>query len=482
VVGLEVHAQLLTRTKIFCGCDTSFGAPPNHHTCPVCLGMPGVLPVLNREAVEMALCMGLAVGARIPRRSVFARKNYFYPDLPKGYQISQFDLPLCEGGSIPIEGAAGEREIRLIRIHLEEDAGKLIHGAAETGDAGAEAAGSSLADFNRAGVPLIEIVGEPDIRTPGEAHSYLVRLRSIVTYLGICDGNMEEGSLRCDANVSIRRRGDRELGTRTEIKNLNSFRHVQRALEHEIARQGRVLRSNARVIQETRLWDEAEGRTVPMRSKEEAHDYRYFPDPDLRPLEIGDAWLDRLRKALPELPAARRARFRSEYGLPQDDADQLTLERDLADYFEAVAAACGEPRAASNWVRGELLRVLKESRRDVTDAPVSAAALGELIRLIGDGTISGKIAKTVFEEMAGAGGSPKEIVERLGLVQITDEAAIRTVVAGVVADNPDAVAQYRGGKTAALGFFVGQVMRLTSGKANPGLVNRLLKEMLEADG
>jgi aspartyl-tRNA(Asn)/glutamyl-tRNA(Gln) amidotransferase subunit B len=476
VIGLEVHAQLRTRTKIFCACETAFGAPPNAHTCPVCLGMPGALPVLNREAVEMALRMGLAAGCRIPARSTFARKNYFYPDLPKGYQISQYELPICEGGTIPIETAEGSREIGLVRIHLEEDAGKLLHGLPDGGPAGDDA---SYVDFNRAGVPLIEIVARPEIRSPEEAHRYLVRLRSMVTYLEICDGNLEEGSLRCDANVSIRPAGTAPLGIRVEVKNLNSFRHVQRALEHEIARQEQVLRASGSVAQETRLWDEAAGATRPMRAKEEAHDYRYFPDPDLPPLQVDEAWLARLRETIPELPAARRARFVAEHGLTPDDADLLTLDRPLADTFEAVARASGNSRAAANWVRGDLLRVLNESGLGAADSPVPAAALADLIRLVDDGTISGKIAKTVFEEMARGGGPPRPIVERLGLVQIVDERAIREAIDRVLRENPGPAADYRGGKAKAFGFLVGQVMRATAGRASPALVNRLLREALD---
>jgi aspartyl-tRNA(Asn)/glutamyl-tRNA(Gln) amidotransferase subunit B len=440
--------------------------------------MPGSLPVLNREVVEMAMRMGLAVGARILRHSVFARKNYFYPDLPKGYQISQFDLPICEGGEIPIEIDGESRRISLTRIHLEEDAGKLVHGLEED----EEGAGYSHANFNRAGVPLIEIVSQPVIRSPEEAHRYLVRLKSLVTYLGICDGNMEEGSLRCDANISLRPRGTEPLGTRTEIKNLNSFRHVQRALEHEIRRQEEVLRGGGSVTQETRLWDEAGQITRPMRSKEEAHDYRYFPEPDMPPLEVNEAWIEEVRSSLPDLPQARRARFIEEYGLVEEDADLLTLERPLADYFEEVARLSGNPRMAANWVRGDLLRLLHESKVEISESPVPASALAEMIRLVEDDTISGKIAKTVFEEMAQGGGSPREIVEKKGLAQITDEGAVGEVIARILQENPGPVEEYRDGKTKTFGFLIGQVMRATAGKANPELVNRLLRKALDDAG
>jgi len=475
VIGLEVHAQLKTATKIFCGCPTVFGRPPNTNVCPVCLGMPGVLPVLNRRAVEFALKAALATGCRINHRSVFARKNYFYPDLPKGYQISQYELPLAEHGAVPIETdeESGEgREVRLTRIHLEEDAGKLVH----EGLAGSE--GATGVDLNRTGVPLIEIVSEPDIRSPEEAHAYLTRLRSILLYLDVCDGNMEEGSLRCDANVSLRPPGG-GLGVKVEIKNLNSFRNVARALEYEISRQSRALDGGETIVQETRLFDADRGVTETTRSKEEAMDYRYFPEPDLPPLVIDDAWLDQVRTTMPELPHARRRRLIERLGLPARDAGFLTLEKPLADYFERAAEASGNPRAAANWIASELMGRLNAAGLGVEASPVRAESLGALLRLIDDGTISGKIAKTVFDEMFTHGGDPSEIIRSKGLVQITDEASITAMIEKVLADHPDQVAQYRGGKAATLGWFVGQVMKASGGKANPAIVNRLLKKLLQ---
>jgi len=475
VIGLEVHAQLRTETKIFCGCPTRFGSPANTNVCPVCLGMPGVLPVLNGRAVELALRAALATDSVVRHRSIFARKNYFYPDLPKGYQISMYELPLAENGRVPIEIGDGSwsKSIGLTRIHMEEDAGKLVH------DGGDAVEGCSLVDLNRSGVPLIEIVSEPDIGSAEEAHAYLTRLKSILTYIEVCDGNMEEGSLRCDANVSVRPKGTAGLGTKVEIKNLNSFRNVVRALEHEIRRQTAALERGEPVLQQTRLFDADRGVTEPMRSKEEAMDYRYFPDPDLPPLTIDEATIDRIRRELPELPAARRERFVDRIGLPPRDADFLTLERPLADYFEAVASASGNAKAAANWVTSELAGRLNAARLDITASPVPPAALAALIRLIDDGTISGKIAKTVFDEMFSGGGDPEAIISRQGLTQITDEASLRAIVDKVVAASPAQAEQYRQGKTATLGWFVGQVMRETGGKANPGVVNRLLKQRLD---
>ncbi len=476
VIGLEVHAQLSTTTKIFCGCPTRFGAPPNTNVCPVCLGMPGVLPVLNGKAVEYAVKAALATGCTVNLRSIFARKNYFYPDLPKGYQISQYESPLAEHGRVPIEvgdnGGPRAKEIRLTRIHMEEDAGKLVHDGMPDSDT------SSYVDFNRSGVPLIENVSEPDIESPEEAHAYLTRLRSMLVYLGICDGNMEEGSLRCDANVSVREKGASRLGTKVEIKNLNSFRNVVRALEHEIARQSEAIARGEKIRQETRLFDADGGVTAPMRSKEEAMDYRYFPEPDLPPLVIDEEWMDRIRGTLPELPHARRARFMRDYSLTAQDASFLTLERPLADYYEDVARGSGNAKAAAAWVTTELLGRLNAAKKGIQESPLGPAPLAALIKLIDGGTISGKIAKTVFDEMMATGDPPDLIIKDKGLVQISDEAPIVAAIEKVMAENPAQTAQYRSGKTATLGWFVGQVMKATGGKANPALVNKLLKEKL----
>jgi aspartyl-tRNA(Asn)/glutamyl-tRNA(Gln) amidotransferase subunit B len=473
VIGLEVHAQLRTATKIFCGCSTRFGAEPNSQTCPVCLGMPGALPVLNRTAVEFAMKAALATGCTVNRRSIFARKNYFYPDLPKGYQISQYEQPIAVEGRVPIECDGGSpAAIGLTRIHMEEDAGKLIHEGMH------DSASRSYVDFNRSGTPLIEIVSKPDIRDAGQAYLYLTRLRSILLYLGVCDGNMEEGSLRCDANVSIRPVGRAALGTRTEIKNLNSFRNVQRAIDYEIARQADVLDAGGTIAQETRLWNAGEGRTEPMRSKEEAMDYRYFPEPDLPPLVIDEAWLEEVRRSLPELPDAKKIRYVAAWGIAPADAHFLSGEPDLAAYFERAAARSGNPRAAANWVGSELIGRLNAAKVEIGRSPVTPEALGDLVKLIDAGTISGKIAKTVFEEMFATGGAPGAIVREKGLVQITDEGAVAAVVDKVIAESPAQVAQYRAGKAAAIGWFVGQVMKASQGKANPALVNKLLKEKL----
>jgi len=470
VIGLEVHAQLKTKSKIFCGCSTAFGADPNHHTCPVCLGMPGVLPVLNREVVNFTIRTGLALNCTINPLSRFARKNYFYPDLPKGYQISQYELPICEHGHLLIEAEGKERRIGITRIHMEEDAGKNIHG--EKGDP------ASYVDLNRTGVPLMEIVSEPDIRTPEEAAAYMRKLRSIVRYLEVCDGNMEEGSLRCDANISLRPVGQRELGVKAELKNMNSFKNVQKALEYEIKRQTRILEEGGTIIQETRLWDADRGVTLSMRGKEEAHDYRYFPDPDLVPLQVDDPWIEAVKAELPELPDAKRERFISEYGLPRYDAEVLTASRELAAYFEECNERAESPKEVSNWIMGDLLRECKGDEEAIAACPVRPAMLAEMIGMIGKGTISGKIAKTVFAEMMQSGKAPEVIVKEKNLVQITDEGEIVKIVEEVIAANPAQVEQFRSGKEKVFGFFVGQVMKASRGKANPAVVNKLLKERL----
>ena len=469
VIGLEVHAQLLTESKIFCTCSTVFGADPNSHTCAVCMGMPGVLPVLNRKVVEYAMKMAVATNCRINESCTFARKNYFYPDLPKGYQISQYAQPLAEHGYVDIEKDGGKKRIGITRIHMEEDAGKMIHD---------EHLPSSYIDLNRTGVPLIEIVSEPDMRNAEEASAYLRRLHEILVYLEICDGNMEEGSFRCDANVSIRRKGETTFGTRTELKNMNSFRNVQRALEYEIKRQQYILESGQAVIQETRLWDDAQGVTLSMRGKEEAHDYRYFLDPDLVPILTDEAWIEKIRSSLPELPLEKRERFIRDYQLPPYDAGVLTSSRVLADYFEDVAKLSGKSKAASNWVMGDILRFLNDEKRDIKECPILPQSLAEMIQLIEDGTISGKMAKEIFVEMYKTGKPPKAIIEEKGMIQITDEAAITKTIADVLAANTAQVEQYRGGKEKLFGYFVGQVMKVTQGKANPQLINELLKKML----
>ena len=470
VIGLEVHAQLLTNSKIFCGCSAKFGAAPNSHTCPVCLGMPGVLPVLNKTVVEFAMKMALATHCRINFMSNFARKNYFYPDLPKGYQISQYALPLAEHGYVDIETEAGKKRIGLTRIHMEEDAGKLVHD---------EHLPSSYVDLNRTGVPLIEIVGEPDIRSTEEAVAYLRRLHETLVYLEICDGNMEEGSFRCDANVSLRPVGQETFGTRTELKNMNSFRNVQRALEYEIKRQEYILESGGEIVQETRLWDDTQGLTLPMRSKEEAHDYRYFPDPDLVAIHVDDAWIKDVESTLPELPLEKRERFIREYEIPAYDAGVLTASKPLAEYYEAVVKVCGKPKPAANWVMGDLLRFLNEDKADIRTCPVSAEALGDMIRLIEEGTISGKMAKDLIQEMYKTGKPPRAIIEEKGMVQITDEGALAQVIDEIIAANPNQLVQYRSGKDKLFGYFVGQTMKATQGKANPQLINELLKKKLD---
>jgi aspartyl-tRNA(Asn)/glutamyl-tRNA(Gln) amidotransferase subunit B len=474
VIGLEIHAQLLTASKIFCGCSTAFGAPPNTHVCPVCLGLPGALPVLNRRAVDFGIRAGLALGCTIHDTSIFARKNYFYPDLPKGYQISQYERPLATAGAVEWTAADGPRRVGITRVHLEEDAGKSLH------EGFADSNRKTYVDFNRSGVPLIEIVTEPDLRSAADAAEFFTRLREMLVWLGVNDGNMEEGSLRCDANVSVRPIGASKLGTKAEVKNLNSFRFLQKALEHEIERQIEVLSEGGRVVQETRLWDAAAGRTVSMRSKEEAHDYRYFPEPDLPPVAVTADRLNEVRGSMPELPDASRARFAQTYGLSPYHAGQITQSRAVAHYFEATVAAGAAPQSASNWITGELARKLKDARADIAAAPVTPERLAGLIKAIDAGVISGSIGKDVFEKMFTSGRAADEIIRDEGLTQIDDESQIVGLVAEVIAAHPDAVAQYRSGKTATFGFLVGQVMKAARGKANPARVNEILKKTLAA--
>ena len=469
VIGLEVHAQLKTKTKIFCSCSTEFGAPPNTHTCPVCLGMPGVLPVLNQKVVDYALRMAVATQCTIERESRFARKNYFYPDLPKGYQISQYELPIAVNGHVDIDVEGQNRRIGLTRIHMEEDAGKLVH---------ADNRPVSFVDLNRTGTPLMEIVSEPDLRSAEEAGAYLRSLRSIIRWIDVGDGNMEEGSFRCDANVSIRPVGNPEFGTRTELKNLNSFKHVEKAITYEIARQTEILLEGGQVVQETRLWDPDKGVTHSMRSKEEAHDYRYFPDPDLLPLVIDPQWVEQVRRELPELPAQRRTRFQSDFELPEYDAGVLTSSRELADFFEACLSEFNQPKTVSNWIMGPLLGLLNSENKTVEQSPITASDLARLLKLIQDDVISGKIAKTVFDEMAASGQPADRIVAQKGLAQVSDTGALEAEIDKIVAASPDEVARYKAGNKKLMGFFVGQVMKATQGKANPKLVNQILAKKL----
>jgi len=467
VIGLEVHAQLLTSSKIFCNCSTSFGAAPNHNTCPVCLGMPGVLPVLNARVVEFAIRTGLALGCIVKKTSVWSRKNYFYPDLPKGYQITQYDQPICENGRLIIDMPEGEKAITVRRIHMEEDAGKSVHDGSQ-----------SLVDLNRAGVPLIEIVSDPDLRSADEAVEYLKALRDVLVYLGVNDGNLEEGSFRCDANVSVMRKGATAYGQRVELKNINSFRFIKQAIEYEISRHVDVLESGGKIEQETRLFDSSKGVTRPMRSKEEAHDYRYFPEPDLPPLHVTDAQIDAAAQALPELPRAKVQRFMSQYGLPAYDAKILCAERPLADYFEAVAQHFKDYKKLSNWFLGELLRLLKEEGGSVTTLRFSTVQFSALLGAVDKGTISANAGKDVFGEMFRTGKDPEALIAEKGLAQVSDTGAIEAVVDDILARNAGEVEKYRAGKKQIFGFFVGQVMKAMKGKGNPALVNELLKKKL----
>jgi len=472
VIGLEIHAHLLTRTKIFCGCSTAFGAPPNSQVCPVCLGLPGALPVLNSRAVDYAIKAALALGCDVQPLSIFARKNYFYPDLPKGYQISQYEQPLALRGSLEFTVGGRLKRVGITRVHMEEDAGKSLHEGFPDSDR------KTYLDFNRSGVPLIEIVTEPDMRSAAEAAEFFTRLRAMLVWLGVNDGNMEEGSLRCDANVSVRPVGQERFGTKAEVKNVNSFKYLQKALEYEIDRQIALLREGGKVKQETRLFDSTTGRTLSMRSKEEAHDYRYFPEPDLPPLVVNEARLAGVRETMPELPDARRKRFVAAYAIPDYDAGVLTQSAALADYFEKTAAAAGNAKAASNWIMGELLRTMKERDVAIDDVPLAPDALAGLIKVIDRGTISSSTAKDVFAKMYDSGRSAEEIVKAEGLAQIGDESTVMPIVRKVIEEHPDAVAQYRAGKQQTFGFLVGQVMKASRGKANPTLANQLLKQEL----
>ncbi|WP_173045851.1 Asp-tRNA(Asn)/Glu-tRNA(Gln) amidotransferase subunit GatB [Nitrospira sp. KM1] len=469
VIGVEVHAQLRTRSKMFCGCATTFGRPPNSQTCPVCLGLPGALPVVNRAAVEMAVRAGLALNCTIGSRNRFARKNYFYPDLPKGYQISQYESPICEHGWIEVVSGTGKKRVRIRRAHLEEDAGKNVHDTGTTG---------SRVDLNRAGTPLLEIVTEPDLRSADEAVSYLKGLRDILMYLEVCDGNMEEGSFRCEPNLSLRPQGRQEFGTKVELKNINSFRFVKDAIEYEVKRQTKVLNEGGKIQQETRLWNLDRGETAVMRSKEEAHDYRYFPDPDLLPLDLEKEWIESYRATVPELPGNRTNRFVSEYGLPESDAAMLTASKGIADYFERTVRLFDHPKTVSNWVMGELTREVRQSGGSFETSPVSPERLVSLLNMVESGTVSLKAAREIFPDLFTSGKSAEQIVEERGLTQVSDEETLEKIVEDVLERHPAQASQFKEGKQQVLGFLVGQVMKASAGKANPGKVNELLKRKL----
>jgi len=472
VIGLEVHVQLATRTKIFCGCPTSFGAPPNTNVCPVCLGLPGALPVLSRKSVELAIEAALALNCRVNPSSIFARKNYFYPDLPKGYQISQYDQPLAEHGWVDIEIAGVPKRIGITRVHMEDDAGKSIHEGFKDSDR------YTYVDLNRSGTPLIEIVSDPDMRSADEAYAYLTQIKQVLEYVEVSSCDMEKGHLRCDANVSVRLKGAEQLGTKAEVKNLNSFRFLKLAVDQEIERQVGIIESGGRVTQETRLFNPDTGETVSMRSKEHAHDYRYFPEPDLVPLRVSEAWLNEIKSSMPELPAARRTRFIETFGLREYDAQVLTATRAVSDYFEKVAAGSGDPKSAANWVMGDLAGLLKAENKEIENSPVSAENLGRLVALIAQGKISGKLAKEIFPKMFTTGQPPEAIMQSEGLSQISDEGALVKIIDEVIAANPKQLEQYRSGKTTVMNFFLGQVMKSSRGQADPATVTRLLKEKL----
>lgn len=470
VIGLEVHVELATKTKIFCGCSTAFGGAPNTHTCPVCTGMPGSLPVLNKAVVEKAVAVGLATNCTITQNCKFDRKNYFYPDNPQNYQISQLYYPICRNGKVEIEVDGNKKYVRIHEIHMEEDAGKLVHDPYTD---------SSLVDYNRSGVPLIEIVSEPDMRSAAEARAYMENLKAILEYTDVCDCKMQEGSLRCDANISIMPEGAKEFGTRAEIKNLNSFRALERAINYEVERQKEVLEDGGYVVQETRTWDEANGVTLSMRSKEEAHDYRYFPEPDLVPVQLDDAWIERIRETLPELPAQRQARLMSEHGLPEYDASQIVSTKAMAEYFDEAVKTAKDSKAVSNWLLGDVSAYMNNEGITIADFKVTPAHLAELVNLIKDGVLSSKLAKKVFAEMLKEDEAPKALVKKLGLEQVSDEGAILKLVEETIAENPQSVADYKAGKDKAIGFLVGQIMKKSRGKANPGMVTKMLKEKMQ---